>query len=204
MALRLAGIGSPGQKIGQLSQKNVSSSENSGSFRPNVTDDSGIVTGDSGHGRKSVTFNQNGRSRSVGTTGHVQSESAVKLPRNTHVDDSNDSDPRGKVSMVIGTPGASRIFTSIFQVLVDVYDFHLTLNDAQKQLRFHHQLLPENVIFNEPWAPFSPELIAALRERGYSVKRQDWNGDIEAIQIVGRQPVPVADPRARGVALTVY
>jgi len=109
-----------------------------------------------------------------------------------------------KVSMVIGTPGASRIFTSIFQVLVDVYDFHLTLDEAQKQFRFHHQLLPENVIFNEPWAPFSPELIAALREKGYSVKQQDWNGDIEAIQIVGRRPVPVADPRARGVALAVH
>ena len=106
--------------------------------------------------------------------------------------------------MVIGTPGASRIFTSIFQVLVDVYDFHLTLKDAQKQFRFHHQLLPDNVIFSEPWAPFAPELVAALREKGYSVKQQDWNGDIEAIQIVGRQPVPVADPRARGVALTVY
>lgn len=109
-----------------------------------------------------------------------------------------------KVAMVIGTPGASRIFTSIFQVLVDVYDFHLALNDAQKQFRFHHQLLPENVIFSEPWAPFSAELTAALRERGYSVKQQDWNGDIEAVQIVDRRPVPVADPRARGVALLVH
>jgi gamma-glutamyltranspeptidase/glutathione hydrolase len=109
-----------------------------------------------------------------------------------------------KVCMVIGTPGASRIFTSIFQVLVDVYDFHLTLKDAQKQFRFHHQLLPDNVIFNEPWAPFAPELVAALREKGYSVEQQGWNGDIEAIQIVGRQPVPVADPRARGAALTIH
>ncbi len=110
----------------------------------------------------------------------------------------------GQVSMVIGTPGASRIFSSIFQVLVDVYDFHLTLKDAQKQFRFHHQLLPDNVIFNEPWAPFAPELEAALREKGYSVMQQGWNGDIEAIQIIGDQPLPVADPRARGVALTVH
>ncbi len=41
------------------------------------------MTGDSGRSRKSVTFNQNRRSRSVGTTGHVQTESAVNLVRNT-------------------------------------------------------------------------------------------------------------------------
>jgi len=34
--------------------------------------------------RKSVTFNQNGRSRSVGKTGHVQTESTVNFARNTH------------------------------------------------------------------------------------------------------------------------
>jgi len=42
-----------------------------------------ILTGDSGQGRKSVTFNRNARSRSVGTTGHVQTESAVKFARKT-------------------------------------------------------------------------------------------------------------------------
>ena len=41
------------------------------------------MTDDSGRGRKSVTFNRNRRSRSVGTTGHVQTESAVNLVRNT-------------------------------------------------------------------------------------------------------------------------
>jgi len=48
-----------------------------------VTGYSGIVTEDSGQSRKSVTFNQNRRSRSVGTTGHVQTESVVKMARNT-------------------------------------------------------------------------------------------------------------------------
>jgi hypothetical protein len=50
-----------------------------------VTDHSGIVTGDSGHGRKSVTFERNERSRSAGTAGHVQAESAVRMVRKTHV-----------------------------------------------------------------------------------------------------------------------
>jgi gamma-glutamyltranspeptidase/glutathione hydrolase len=109
----------------------------------------------------------------------------------------------GRVAMVLGTPGGSRIFTSVFQVLTDVYDFGLPLKAALAQMRFHHQLLPENTIFSEPYAPFPPALAQALGERGYKVEAQDFNGDIEAVQIVGATPVPAADPRARGVAMAV-
>jgi gamma-glutamyltranspeptidase/glutathione hydrolase len=108
----------------------------------------------------------------------------------------------GKVAMVIGTPGGSRIFTSVFQVLADVYDFDLSLADAQKQLRFHHQLLPENVIFSEPYEPISPELAAALETRGYKIE-MGFVGDMEAIQVIDGTPVPEADPRARGVVAVV-
>ena len=109
----------------------------------------------------------------------------------------------GQVVMVIGTPGGSRIFTSVFQVLAAVYDHGLSLADAQKAQRFHHQLLPKDTIFFEPYAPPSEALKAALEARGYVIEMQDYNGDIEAIQVVGRTPVPEADPRARGVALVV-
>ena len=108
----------------------------------------------------------------------------------------------GKVAMVIGTPGGSRIFTSVFQVLADVYDFGLPLDQAQKQLRFHHQLLPENVIFSEPYAPISAELAAALVKRGYKIE-MGFVGDMEAIQVIDGAPVPEADPRARGVGMVV-
>ena len=109
----------------------------------------------------------------------------------------------GKAAMVIGTPGGSRIFTSVFQVLADVYDFGLALPEAQRQPRFHHQLLPQNTIFFEPYAPASAELRQGLEAMGYVLEDQDYNGDIEAIQVVGRTPVPAADPRARGVAVVV-
>jgi gamma-glutamyltranspeptidase/glutathione hydrolase len=109
----------------------------------------------------------------------------------------------GKVAMVIGTPGGSRIFTSVFQVLADVYDFHQPLKAALATLRFHHQLLPENTIYSEPYAPFPPALRAAMQARGYRLAEQDFNGDVEAIQVVGAAPRPAADPRGRGVALTV-
>jgi gamma-glutamyltranspeptidase/glutathione hydrolase len=108
-----------------------------------------------------------------------------------------------QTAMVLGTPGGSRIFTSVFQVLVDVYDFHLGLNTALAQFRFHHQLTPENTLFDEPFARFPDDLAQALSARGYRIENQDFNGDIEAIQIVGDQPLPAADPRARGMAIVV-
>ena len=109
----------------------------------------------------------------------------------------------GRVAMVIGTPGGSRIFTSVFQVLADVYDFNLPLPTALAKPRFHHQLLPENLIFSEPYAPFSKTLADALKLRGYHTEDQGYNGDIEAIEVEGSTPVPAADPRGRGVGMVV-
>jgi gamma-glutamyltranspeptidase/glutathione hydrolase len=109
----------------------------------------------------------------------------------------------GRVAMVIGTPGGSRIFTSVFQVLADVYDFGLPLPKALAQFRFHHQLLPQDTIFTEPYAPAPAALAAAMKTRGYRLESQGFNGDIAAIQVVGATPRPASDPRARGVSLVV-
>ena len=65
------------------------------------------------------------------------------------------------------------------------------------------QLLPENVIFFEPYVPSPPDLTSALAARGYKVETQDFNGDIEAIEVKAGKSVPGADPRARGVAMVV-
>ena len=109
----------------------------------------------------------------------------------------------GTPAMVIGTPGGSRIFTSVFQVLVDVYDFHLPLAKAVAEPRYHHQLLPAGTLFTEPYAPAPPTLKQALERLGYRVESQDFNGDIAAIEIEKSSPQVAPDPRARGVGLIV-
>jgi gamma-glutamyltranspeptidase/glutathione hydrolase len=109
----------------------------------------------------------------------------------------------GEPAMVIGTPGGSRIFTSVFQVLVDVYDFHLPLAAALAAPRFHHQLLPVDTIFTEPYAPAPVTLKQALERLGYRVEPQDFNGDIAAIEIERSSPQVAPDPRARGIGLIV-
>ena len=109
----------------------------------------------------------------------------------------------GKVALVIGTPGGSRIFTSIFQVVSNVYDFKMPLKDAVAAMRFHHQLLPPNTIFWEPYKPIEGELAQQLQDMGYVLQKQGFNGDIQAIEIDGDTPEPAADPRGRGVTRIV-
>jgi gamma-glutamyltranspeptidase/glutathione hydrolase len=102
----------------------------------------------------------------------------------------------GKVALVLGTPGGSRIFTSVYQVLVNVLDYKLPLAEAQAQPRFHHQLLPDNVIFYEA-NRFPASVANDLRARGWTMQDGLLGGqDIMAIQIVNNAPVPVSDPRS--------
>jgi gamma-glutamyltranspeptidase/glutathione hydrolase len=105
-----------------------------------------------------------------------------------------------KVSLVIGTPGGSRILTSIFQVMTDLYDFNMPPADALAAMRFHHQLLPQKTIYFEPYHPVTGELAEQLQGMGYTLEGQSFNGDVQMIRIEGAAPEPAADPRGVGVA----
>jgi gamma-glutamyltranspeptidase/glutathione hydrolase len=106
----------------------------------------------------------------------------------------------GRVALVIGTPGGSRIPTSIFQVISNWHDFHMPLPAALDAARIHHQLLPPDTLFEEPYATLGPQVRSELVARGYRFVQQGWNGDIQAVSIEGTQAVAAADPRGRGVA----
>jgi gamma-glutamyltranspeptidase/glutathione hydrolase len=110
----------------------------------------------------------------------------------------------GKVSLVIGTPGGSRIFTSIFQVINNLYDYHLPLAQAVAAQRVHHQLLPKDTLYYDSFAPLTGKPAEELKAMGYTLEDQGWNmGDIQAIRIDGRTPETASDPRGRGVGLVV-
>jgi gamma-glutamyltranspeptidase/glutathione hydrolase len=108
------------------------------------------------------------------------------------------------VELVLGSPGGSTIFTSVFQVMVNLYDHGMTLEEAVGVTRFHHQLLPPQEITFDPDLPLPNEVIEGLREKGYSPRPHDWPlGDIQAIRLVDGRPEATSDPRGRGTALTV-
>ncbi|WP_028681615.1 gamma-glutamyltransferase [Pseudomonas chlororaphis] len=110
----------------------------------------------------------------------------------------------GKVTLVLGTPGGSRIFTSIFQVLNNLYDFNLPLEKAVAAQRVHHQLLPKDTLYYDAYAPLTGKVADELKAMGYTLEDQGWEmGDIQAIRVTGSQLETASDPRGRGVGKVV-
>ena len=110
----------------------------------------------------------------------------------------------GKVVLVIGTPGGSRIFTSIFQVMNNLYDYGMPLDKAVAAQRVHHQLLPKDTIYFDAYAPLTGPEADKLKKMGYVLEDQGWEmGDIQAIRVDGAKLETASDPRGRGVGMIV-
>lgn len=109
---------------------------------------------------------------------------------------------QGRPELVIGTPGGSTIFTSIFQVVLNLYDFDMPLQQAVDALRFHHQL-PQSTLVRHDRREIPAATLGELEALGYRVEPNDWGdlGDIQAIAITGEDVMAAADSRGRGKAL---
>ncbi|MDO7912397.1 gamma-glutamyltransferase [Pseudomonas monteilii] len=110
----------------------------------------------------------------------------------------------GKVTLVLGTPGGSRIFTSIFQVMNNLYDYDMPLEKAVGAQRVHHQLLPKDTIYFDSYAPLTGQVADELKAMGYVLEDQGWEmGDVQAIRVTGETLETASDPRGRGVGMVV-
>jgi gamma-glutamyltranspeptidase/glutathione hydrolase len=104
-----------------------------------------------------------------------------------------------EVAMVIGTPGGSTIFTSVFQTIVNILDFSMSPDDAVGATRFHHQLLPPDLITYSPKRPLPQETISALSDRGYRAEPHFFAfGDVQVVVRNGDEFQAASDPRRRG------
>jgi gamma-glutamyltranspeptidase/glutathione hydrolase len=97
-----------------------------------------------------------------------------------------------KPYLVVGTPGGTTITTQIFQTLVNLIDFKLTLDDAINLPKFHHQWLPD-VVYVE--RDFSPSLREQLKAMGYEIVERGSIGRTEGILIVNGVITAIGDKR---------
>ena len=111
----------------------------------------------------------------------------------------------GKLAMVVGTPGGSTIITSVLQTILNVYEFDMDVQSAVASPRFHHQWLPDVVVF-EPGL-FDPSLIKSLQAKAYDIKEEYSRiiGRVDAIQVSDSGEITTgADPRGDDTAVHLY
>ena len=72
-----------------------------------------------------------------------------------------------KPSLIVGTPGGSTIITSVLQTILNVYEFDMSVQEAVNAPRFHHQWLPDVVIFEE--GIIDKEKDSILKSKSYFV-----------------------------------
>ncbi len=76
----------------------------------------------------------------------------------------------GKLFLVVGTPGGSTIITSVFQVVINVLEHNMTMQQAVDALRFHHQWLPDKIMFES--GAFTEKTLKTLIDKGFKMEMQ--------------------------------
>jgi gamma-glutamyltranspeptidase/glutathione hydrolase len=83
--------------------------------------------------------------------------------------------------LVLGAPGGSTIITAVLQVIVNVIDHDMPLREAVDAPRFHHQWLPDRILYER--RAFSADVMQALAARGHRLQEEEDNilGNVNAI-----------------------
>ena len=72
----------------------------------------------------------------------------------------------GKLFLVLGSPGSSRIITTVALAIMGVVDYSMNIQEAINAPRFHNQWMPD-VLSVEAW--FAPDAVHALEKMGYKI-----------------------------------
>ncbi len=107
----------------------------------------------------------------------------------------------GKLFLMLGAPGGSRIINGVLQVLLNVVDFHMNVQDAVDWPRFHHQWMPDELYVERG---ISPDTVKLLRDMGHKISPLEFTSPVvarvEAILNDSGWLLGATDPRGNGKA----
>jgi gamma-glutamyltranspeptidase / glutathione hydrolase len=101
----------------------------------------------------------------------------------------------GKPVLVTGSPGGSRIISTVLQVIVNVLDYRMDVAAAVAAPRLHHQWLPDEVRVEHG---FADDTLAALRAKGHRVVEPMGQTSANSIAVTEHGLLGAPDPRTRG------
>lgn len=87
----------------------------------------------------------------------------------------------GKIFMVLGSPGGSRIITITLQAALNVIDYGMAPQEAVDAPRIHHQWLPDEVYYEQRGV--SQDSLNILQKMGYKMVEQTPWGATELIMV---------------------
>jgi gamma-glutamyltranspeptidase / glutathione hydrolase len=101
----------------------------------------------------------------------------------------------GKPVLVTGSPGGSRIISTVLQVIVNVLDYHMDVADAVAAPRLHHQWLPDEVRIEHG---FAKDTLEALEAKGHHIVEPMGQTSANSIAVTANGLLGAPDPRTRG------
>jgi gamma-glutamyltranspeptidase/glutathione hydrolase len=101
----------------------------------------------------------------------------------------------GKPVLVTGSPGGSRIISTVLQVIVNVIDYGMDVAAAVAAPRLHHQWLPDEVRIERG---FADDTLAALRAKGHRIVEPMGQTSANSIAVTPTGLRGAPDPRTRG------
>jgi gamma-glutamyltranspeptidase/glutathione hydrolase len=101
----------------------------------------------------------------------------------------------GRVFLVAGTPGGSRIITMVLQIILNTIDHQMNIAEAVAAPRIHHQWLPDQV---DAERGLSPDTMRLLEARGHKIAVGRTFGSAHAIVVTPEGFFGASDPRQRG------
>ncbi|MDQ8159710.1 MAG: gamma-glutamyltransferase [Gemmatimonadota bacterium] len=108
-------------------------------------------------------------------------------------------DSAGQVLLVVGAAGGPTIITGTSQVILNVIDHRMTLADAMRAPRVHHQALPDSLTYED--GGIAPAVLDSLRTMGYGLRKQRSLVNINAIMRVKGGWEGQPEPRRSGAAV---
>ncbi len=107
----------------------------------------------------------------------------------------------GKTFLIVGSPGGSRIITTVLQVILNVIDHGMNVQEAVDAPRFHHQWQPDVIRLERQGFP--KDVTDALERMGHTLAVQGDMGDVHAILIDPATNIRygASDPRLDGRTL---
>ncbi|NRG16993.1 gamma-glutamyltransferase [Rhizobiales bacterium] len=107
----------------------------------------------------------------------------------------------GKPFLVTGSPGGSRIITTVLQVIMNVVDHGMNVAEATAAARIHHQWLPDEIRVEEG---ISPDTIEKLQAMGHTIAVKNAMGSTQSILIGEDFLQGASDPRRQGSLAAGY